>query len=113
MVKSIEREALKARLEAGVPTVLVEALPEKYYDHAHLPGAVRLNFDEVEARAASVLPDRGLPLVIYCASDTCQNSHKAAAALEALGYIDVAVYAGGKKDWIEAGLPIVSRREAA
>ena len=31
----------------------------------------------------------------------------AAAALEALGYADVSVYAGGKKDWSEAGLALI------
>ncbi|MBS0295575.1 MAG: rhodanese-like domain-containing protein [Proteobacteria bacterium] len=106
MVKSIAREALKAELDAGAPVTLVEALPEKYWLHAHLPGALRLNHDEVEARAAEVLPDREARLVVYCAGVTCENSHKAAAALEALGYRDVSVYAEGKQDWIDAGLPV-------
>jgi len=34
----------------------------------------------------------------------CRNSHLAAADFEALGYSDVSVYPGGKKDWQEAGL---------
>jgi rhodanese-related sulfurtransferase len=113
MVKSITREELKARLDGGRSPILVEALPAKYYDHAHLPGAVRLNVDEVEARAGEVLPDRAAAVVVYCASETCANSHQVADALNALGYADVAVYAGGKKDWIEAGLPVVGARAAA
>ncbi|MBC6982262.1 rhodanese-like domain-containing protein [Caulobacter sp. 17J80-11] len=113
MVKSITREELKRRLDAGEPVRLIEALPEKYFVHAHLPGAVRLNYDEVTDRAAVVLPDRGAPIIVYCASDTCANSHKTAEALTALGYADVAVYPGGKKDWTEAGLAVVSEREPA
>jgi rhodanese-related sulfurtransferase len=35
---------------------------------------------------------------------TCQNSHQAAERLAELGYSNVAVYAGGKQDWKEAGL---------
>ncbi|HYF22943.1 MAG TPA: rhodanese-like domain-containing protein [Caulobacteraceae bacterium] len=112
MSKSITREELKRRLGAGEPFVLVEALPAKYFDHAHIPGAIRLNWDEVD-RASQVLPDRSAPVVTYCAHETCENSHKLAAALESQGYADVAVYTGGKKDWIDAGLPVEKTREAA
>lgn len=34
------------------------------------------------------------------------NSHQAAARLASQGYTNVAVYAGGKKDWSEAGLKL-------
>ena len=44
-------------------------------------------------------------MVVYCASETCQNSHQAAAELTRLGYVDVRVYAGGKLDWQSANLP--------
>jgi rhodanese-related sulfurtransferase len=52
-------------------------------------------------------------VVVYCASDTCANSHEAAQALEGAGYRDVSVYVGGKKDWNEAGLPLEGMRGAA
>jgi rhodanese-related sulfurtransferase len=106
MVKSITRDELKALLDGGEAVTVVEALPEKYYLHAHLPGAVRLNNDEVEARAAGVLADKAARIVVYCASITCENSHKAAALLDGLGYGDVSVYAEGKADWVAAGYPV-------
>jgi rhodanese-related sulfurtransferase len=102
-MKLIDRKTLQQRLER---LTLVEALPEKYYRDGHLPGARHLPHDQVRARAASVLPDRDAEIVVYCASPTCQNSHIAARVLEQLGYRDVAVYAGGKQDWSEAGLPL-------
>jgi rhodanese-related sulfurtransferase len=106
MVKSINREELALRLgEANAP-VLIEALPEKYYTDGHLPGARHLPHDEVSARADKVVPDKDTAIVVYCASETCQNSHIAAEQFSALGYTDVAVYAGGKKDWEEAGLAL-------
>jgi rhodanese-related sulfurtransferase len=43
---------------------------------------------------------------VYCASSTCQNSHVAAKVLGQMGYANVVVYAGGKQDWQEAGLPV-------
>ena len=106
MPKLIERTALQARLATQPQPVLVEALPRKYFADWHLPQARHLPHDQVRELAAAVLPDPHAAIVVYCASDTCQNSHIAARLLEQLGYTDVAVYAGGKKDWSEAGLQV-------
>ena len=106
MTKLITRDELQQRLASNRPPLLVEALPEKYYADGHLPRARHLPHTEVAERAASVLPDRSAEIVVYCASKTCQNSHIAAKLLEQGGYANVAVYAGGKQDWTEAGLPL-------
>lgn len=104
MTKTIDRLALQALMENGDAPVLIEALPEKYYSEGHLPGARHLPHDAVKEKAAQVVPDKNVPIVVYCASETCRNSHQAAEQFSALGYSDVAVYPGGKKDWEEAGL---------
>ncbi|MFN0318098.1 MAG: rhodanese-like domain-containing protein [Burkholderiales bacterium] len=106
MIKIVSRPELLDRMNEGA--VLVEALPEKYYQDWHLPGARHMPHDQVRQLAATVLPNKSAPVVVYCASDTCQNSHIAARQLMQLGYTDVAVYAGGKKDWSEAKLPVES-----
>ena len=111
MLKQIEREELRRKLAAIIPPVLVEALPEKYWRDWHLPGARHLPHDEVDTLAPKVLPDKAAEIVVYCASRSCQNSHIAAHRLAQLGYEDVAVYSGGKQDWMEAGFP-VDRSEA-
>jgi rhodanese-related sulfurtransferase len=102
-MKLIDRNTLQQRL--GQVT-LAEALPEKYWRDWHLPGAKHLPHDQVKQLARGVLPDKDAAIVVYCASSTCQNSHIAAQLLTQLGYTDVAVYAGGKQDWQEAGLPV-------
>ncbi len=112
-LKLIETRDLAARLAVGKPPVLVEALPEKYYDDWHLPGAHHLPHDRVDALAATVLPDRHAEIVVYCASRTCQNSHIAARRLVQLGYANVAVYPGGKQEWQEAGLPVEGAAQPA
>ena len=106
MPKQITLQELEKRLTSGRMPILVEALPEKYYHDWHLPGARHIPHDEVRTLAGSLLPDRGAEIVVYCASPTCQNSHIAARNLEQMGYTNVSVYAGGKQDWSEAGLPI-------
>ena len=105
-MKLIDRDALYRKLQSPSAPTLVEALPEKYWSDWHLPGAKHLPYDQVQRLAPSVLPDRNAEIVVYCASATCQNSHIAARLLTQLGYTDVAVYTGGKKEWQEAGLPV-------
>ncbi|HKW36318.1 MAG TPA: rhodanese-like domain-containing protein [Burkholderiales bacterium] len=106
MTQQIDRDTLARKLAGASRPVLVEALPEQYFRDWHLPGARHLPHDEVARLAPSVLPDKAAEIVVYCASKSCQNSHVAAAKLEQLGYRNVAVYAGGKQDWSEAGLPV-------
>lgn len=43
---------------------------------------------------------------MYCANGPCADSGIAAGRLEQLGYTNVADYALGKQDWVDAGLPL-------
>lgn len=116
MSRTISREALRIKLSSAGRPVLVEALPEKYYIAQHLPGALHLPHDQVDALASTVLPEKSAEIVVYCANRQCQNSHIAAHRLSVLGYTDVSVFAGGKREWEEAGLPFeagVSQRAVA
>ena len=105
-MKTIERSELIVRLTDKTPPILLEALPELYFAQGHLPGAKQFPHEEVEAVAPKLLTDKSASIVLYCASETCQNSHQAARLLERMGYEDVRVYGGGKKDWEAAGLPL-------
>ena len=106
MAHTITREELSSLIAAGKAPLLVEALPAQYFDDWHLPGARNMPHDEVAALAPRLAPDKAAPIVVYCANAACQNSHIAAVRLKQLGYVDVRVYAAGKQDWIDAGLPV-------
>ncbi len=110
MVRSISREALKARLDSKTPTTIIEALPRKYFDEGHLPGAIHIPHDQVAEKAPRVLGNKNETVVVYCANESCENSGIAAEALVAAGYTHVFKYAEGKKDWSEAGLPLESSK---
>jgi rhodanese-related sulfurtransferase len=102
-VKEITRPALSEALFSKSPPLVFEALDKKYYDNGHIPTARVLPPAEI-GRVPALVADRDQAIVLYCASATCQNSHQAAAELAKQGYRNVAVYAGGKADWVEAGL---------
>jgi rhodanese-related sulfurtransferase len=107
-LKTITREQLKARIDNGSPTILVEALPARYYDQAHLPGAINIPHDDIRAVALTRLPDKAATIVVYCASTPCQNSRQALITLTQMGYEDAYEYVEGKADWEEAGYPLES-----
>lgn len=108
MTKTISREQIKARLDAREPIVLVEALPQKYFDSGHLPGALNIPHDEVRAKAQEMLPDKNAFIVVYCASTECRNSRIAASTLLQLGYVNAHEYVEGKQHWLEANYPVES-----
>lgn len=105
MATPISRDELVSLLASGTPIALVEALGADFYADAHLPGAVNVPVAQAPTLAPVLLPDRDVTVVVYC-SGSCDESVQLAAALESLAYRDVRVYAAGKEDWIEAGLPV-------
>ena len=113
MFTTITRDALKAKLDAAEPVTVVEALPAKYFRDAHLPGAINIPHDEIDTQALALLPDKDAEVVVYCANLPCKNSEIAARRLVELGYTRVREYTEGKKDWIDAGLPVEREQAAA
>lgn len=106
MAQHISRERLKQWIDTGPAPVIIEALPKNYYDSGHIPGAIHIPHDEISVKANTLIANKDAEIVVYCASETCQNSRQAAQALRAMGYIKVYEYTEGKKDWAEAGLPL-------
>lgn len=106
MTDRISRKEIKAALDTGERLILVEALPAKYYEDRHLPGAINLPHDAVDDLAPRLLPDKTAPIAVYCASAPCKNSSIAADRLAALGYTNVRDYHEGKEDWVAAGYPV-------
>jgi rhodanese-related sulfurtransferase len=103
MTPLISRDELAAALGS---VTAVETLGPMYYEAEHLPGAINIPHTEVDALAASLLPDKGAAIVTYCSNPQCQNSEIAARRLISLGYTNVRKYAEGKDDWRAAGLPL-------
>ena len=105
MTTPITRDALVAKMLSSELFCVVEALGPAYFADAHLPGAVNIPPDQVDRLASRFLPDLAAEVVVYC-SGTCVNAEIVARRLGALGYQRVLIYAGGKEDWVENGLPV-------
>lgn len=105
-VLEIDTAELAARLASAAPPRVAEILGPRYFATGHLPGAVNLPLEGFTEGAARLLPDPSAEVVVYCASQTCQNSDLAERKLRALGYQHVRVYKGGKAAWLAAGLAL-------
>ena len=102
----VSREELRAKLDRGDDFVLVDALAPIAFARSRLPGAINLPPDWVDDRAPRRIPDRTAEVVVYCADVDCESSVVVAQRLLELGYERVGHYAGGKRDWVEAGFPL-------
>jgi rhodanese-related sulfurtransferase len=105
-MNEITREELWQRIESGDNFVLVDALGPMSFAHSHLPGAINLPPEWVDERGPRRIPGLDTEVVVYCATSTCDSSVIVGNRLVELGYRNVSHYAGGKRDWIEAGLPV-------
>ena len=113
MLIEVTRETLRRKLERGDEFVLVDALSPMSYAHSHLPGAINITPDWIDERARRRIPDRDTEIVVYCSGPTCDSSTQVARRLLELGYRNVGHYAAGKRDWIDAGLPLEGGRAGA
>ncbi|MDY6765802.1 MAG: rhodanese-like domain-containing protein [Candidatus Nanohaloarchaea archaeon] len=100
MVDTISREGLKEKMDSGDGFALVNVLSEDQFEQEHIPGSINIPLDEVEEEFPRQF-DRDDDIVVYCASESCQASPKAAEKLESMGFTNVADYEGGLADWKE------------
>jgi rhodanese-related sulfurtransferase len=91
------------RNQPSTEALLVDVRSASEFASGHIPGAVNIPMDQIEAR----LDDLGVnvPIVLICQSG--KRAGMTAALLEPCQR-QTAVLEGGTKAWIEAGLPVVA-----
>jgi rhodanese-related sulfurtransferase len=93
-------ERLAEMLEAGEVEVIDVRRPHEW-DAGHIPGARRVEVNDLPTEAAKL--DRDRPVVLYCRSGS--RSELAADGLRAGGF-DAHALAGGITAWAEEGRPL-------
>jgi molybdopterin/thiamine biosynthesis adenylyltransferase/rhodanese-related sulfurtransferase len=71
------------------------------FEQGTIPGAVFIPRGHLESQIESKVPDRGTPLVVFCAGGA--RSAFAARTLQELGYTDVVSLVGGFNKWKDSG----------
>lgn len=71
----------------------------------HLPGAHHMSRGIIDRDIEKAIPDRDAPIVLYCGGG--YRSALVGDVLHKLGYTHVISLAGGWREWISAGLPVI------
>lgn len=104
-MKTITKEELKDKLDDN-DLILIEVLSEEKYKDEHIKGAINIPLKKIGMEARERFNKDDL-IVVYCSNYDCSASPTAAKKLTDMGFENVYDYEGGKKEWKEAGLPMV------
>lgn len=110
MPATISRTVLTEAITSGA-VLVVEALGADFYRSGHLPTAVNVPLSSSDEIVRRTVMAGDLPIVVYGAG-IGGEAMELARRVEQLCDRLVWVYAGGKEDWVEAGLPL-ERSDAA
>ncbi|MPZ50287.1 MAG: hypothetical protein GEU75_13485 [Dehalococcoidia bacterium] len=101
MAKSISVQELKDALAGEAPLAAIDVREPAEYNLAHIPGVFSLPRRWLEFRLHSFVPFLHTPLILC--DDDGRRAALAASTLEAMGYSNVAVLAGGTNRWVADG----------
>lgn len=101
-MEPVSRNELLQRTRDNLVTVL-DVRPPDEFAVGHVPGAVNIPLDELEARLAELDPDH--EIVAYCRGPWCVLSFEAVAALRVRGF-KIRRLEDGLPEWRAAGLPV-------
>ena len=93
---NITAEEAKKIMDTQQGYVILDVREQEEYDQGHIPGAIVIPHEEIEAKAEAALPDKDQLILVYCRSG--RRSKIAAEALVKLGYTNIQEF-GGILDW--------------
>ncbi len=105
----VTRSELLARVRAG-EVVVLDVRPPEEYEAGHIPGAVSLPLEHLEARLFELDPD--IEVVAYCRGPLCLLAPEAVARLRSAGR-RARCLEDGMPEWREARLPVATGGEAS
>ena len=106
------RQLLEAPGAEAGSCVFVDARNDKHFAEGHIPGAVQLDYYNLE----KYLPDALLRIlaaqrvIVYCNGGDCEDSLLLRQELIGRGvpFDELSVYKGGWEEWQAAGMPVES-----
>lgn len=105
--EAIDVAALRRRLADGDVT-LIDVRPASEFAAGHLPGAINIPTQQLEARMAELPPERDV--VAYCRGPFCVMAVDAVALLHARG-VGAVHFDRSVADWRALGLPVETVEE--
>lgn len=100
-MKTITTDELKSLRKKNEDLTLVNTLSAESFEKTRIPGAINVPLDTSDfiSRVEHQAGGKDKPVVVYCASQQCNSSEKAATKLEEAGFTAVSRYMGGAAAW--------------
>lgn len=113
-MQTLMAEQLKRVLEGPRHVPVVNVLDQDSYEQKHIPGSVSVPLSESDFvdKIDEQVSNRSDPVVVYCASSSCDASERAAEKLERAGYTGVRDFESGIKGWEDAGYRLEGEGDA-
>lgn len=110
-MQTISAEQLRNTLAGAEGAPVINVLDHSDYEERHIPGSINIPFDSDDfiARVRRHVDDRADPVIVYCASQECPLSERAAESLERSGFTNVRDFEAGMKGWELAGFEAAGR----
>ncbi|MBN2876778.1 MAG: rhodanese-like domain-containing protein [Bacilli bacterium] len=86
-VRDISPQEAKSMMDNDSSIVLVDVRTAEEYNDEHIPSAILLPLDTIQANASKVLPDKNATYIIYCRSGN--RSADASSQLASMGYKNI------------------------
>ncbi|ALS97355.1 rhodanese-like domain-containing protein [Lacimicrobium alkaliphilum] len=83
---------------------ILDVRSSEEYAEGHVPGAVNIPHDSIQAKISSLPQDKDAPVVLYCR--TGRRAGLAATELESMGYDNLFLMQGDMPGWTEKGFDI-------
>jgi rhodanese-related sulfurtransferase len=106
-MEPVDRDALLKRVREGVVSVL-DVRPVEEYRAGHIPGAISIQFKELERRLSELPRDRDI--VAYCRGPYCVLAIQAVEMLREKGFRAIRLE-DGVQDWRAMGFPVAVGEE--
>jgi rhodanese-related sulfurtransferase len=101
MIREITKKQIDMKTAQGERVVLIEAQngSDARYEVRHIPTAMLMHVSRVRELATQYLPDPGAEIVVYGQDERSSAPDAVAWQLSGMGYGNLYLYRGGKKDW--------------
>ncbi|MFC3492627.1 rhodanese-like domain-containing protein [Glycomyces rhizosphaerae] len=106
---TIDPRSARELIATGPDTLVVDVRTPGEFASAHLPGAINLPLDQVDAHLRRIVADAGGRMILVCQSG--RRAAQCQAKLAAAGLADTAVLDGGMIAWTAADGPVVKGRK--
>lgn len=104
MIKEIEVQELKGKLDNGEKFYFIDCREQEEWDEAHIEGATLIPLSEFPAKYEAVLKEKDASIVLQCRSG--KRSMNACMFLLSKGYSNLNNLEGGIMAWSQAGYPV-------